>query len=82
MRGEQTVMLQDDLECSVCPLEKSRKPSLAELTNKVLELHAKSRSATAFGHWHCNRLLRQSRILFAHLTPGPLMGVWRDPSQP
>jgi hypothetical protein len=33
------------------------------------------RSATAFGQCNRNRLLRQSRVLFAHLTPGPLMGV-------
>jgi hypothetical protein len=33
------------------------------------------RSATAFGQWNRNRLLRRSRVLFAHLTPGPLMGV-------
>ena len=33
------------------------------------------RSATAFGQCNRNRLLRQSKVLFAHLTPGPLMGV-------
>jgi hypothetical protein len=48
------------------------------------------RSATAFGQWNRNRLLRQSRVLFAHLTPGPLMGVdyllidvdWPPPAAP
>lgn len=33
------------------------------------------RSATAFGQCNRSRLLRQSKVLFAHLTPGPLMGV-------
>ncbi|MGF6440998.1 hypothetical protein [Paraburkholderia youngii] len=33
------------------------------------------RSATAFGQCNRNRLLGQSKILFAHLTPGPLVGV-------
>ena len=33
------------------------------------------RSATEFGQWNRNRLLRQPWVLFAHLTPGPLMGV-------
>ena len=33
------------------------------------------RSATAFGQCNRNRLLRQSKVLFARLTPGPLMGV-------
>jgi hypothetical protein len=42
---------------------------------RTLEITRPVRSAAAFGHRYRNRLLRQSRVVFAHLTPGPPIRV-------